>query len=454
MRRAVLALAAALILASLLATPIHSQHSRSSALVIKIDGTIDSSARIYFEEALRIAEENNQILVVELNTPGGLVSEAEAIVRDMITAPIPVVVFVYPTYAYAKSAGTYLLLAAHVAAMAPLTTIGSMQPIYYDPVSGVVEYVNETKIINHMISLVVEVASFRGRNTTAARLFITENLNLDAVQAYKYRVIDVVANNLPDLLAKINGTEVMLGAAFVQEPATGNIKVTGGRVVRIMVDGSYEYYGGSTRVRVLKVLTDPFLSSMAMTLGVLLLIFGLLSGHFHSLPIAILLVLIGLLGLGYNVNYTALFLLLLGAALLFAELFLTPGFGVMGATGIAMISIGIALMPFGGRGWVVSEEYTRRFLYLAGGVAAVLGGFTAIAVYKVLEAKRKRPVLGGFEGRRGRAVDDLAPGRRGFVLVEGEYWMAEAQEEIRAGEEIVVVGKQGPVLVVRRASDG
>ncbi len=454
MRSIIILLLAAMLVSPILVQPMRAHASGSGALVIKIDGTIDSSAQLYFEEAQRIAEERNEILIVELNTPGGLVSNAEAMVRDMITSPVPVVVYVYPTYAYAKSAGTYLLLAAHVAAMAPLTTIGSMQPIYYDPVSGVVEYVNESKIINHMISLVVEVASFRGRNTTAAKLFITENLNLDAVQAYKYGVIDVVANNLEDLLSKINNTDVMLGAAFTEDPVTGAIKVTGGRTERIILDGSYEYYGGSTRVHVLKALTDPFISSMAMTLGVLLLIFGLLSGHLHSLPVAILLLLIGLLGMGYSVNYTALLLLFIGAALLFAELFLTPGFGIMGGTGIAMMSIGIALLPFGGHGWVVSEDYARRFLYLAGGVAAVLGGFTAIATYKIIEAKRKKPVLGGFEGKTGKAVDNLSPGRQGFVLVEGEYWMAESLEEIRKGEKIVVVEKRGPILVVRRASDG
>jgi len=335
--------------------------------------------------------------------------------------------------------------------MAPLTTIGSMQPILYDPTTGAVKYVNESKILNHMISLVEEVAKFRGRNTTAARLFITENLNLGPEEAYKYHVVDVLANNLNDLLLKVNGTKVLIGAIFKEKPGTNEVAISGGKEVTIITGGKIIFYKGSPREKILHVLSDPTFSSFAMSLGMLILLFGIITGHYISVPAGILLVLLGFLGMGYNVNLTALLMLILGITFLAVELFVTPGFGVLGVTGIIMMTMGMALLPIGGAGWALSHDYIKSLFYGAAGVSAVLATAVGISTYKIVKARRAKPYIGSMEGEKGKAIDDLEPGREGFVMVRGEYWLARARDVIKKGEEIVVIAKEGPYLIVEKA---
>jgi len=186
-----------------------------------------------------------------------------------------------------------------------------------------------------------------------------------------------------------------------------------------------------------------------MTFGLIITLFSLLSGNYHSVPIGLLLLLLGLLGSGFNINYTSLALILVGSTLLIIEL-VTPGFGVLGITGIIMLVLGIALSPAGG-GYSISKEYATKFLYSAYISGGVLGFLAGVAVYKVLKVRRKEPIIWTIVGKKGRALDDIGPNNEGFVIVEGEYWLAVSDEEIKKDEAIIVVAKEGHKLRVRKA---
>ncbi|MCE4621265.1 MAG: nodulation protein NfeD [Desulfurococcales archaeon] len=406
-----------------------------AVLYIKITGVIDTAMQDYVEAAIRDAERLNVPLVIILDTPGGLLDSARNIVLAIDEARIPVIGYV--ERGWALSAGTLILVSTHIAAMAPGTQIGSMQPVMYDPTSGTYEPVNESKIINPILEFLDEHAVSKGRNKTQIYRFVTHNDNLGAYDALEYNVIEFVAKDLNDLLRQINGSIVLLGD---------------GSRVKLVLDGTASYYSPGLRVIILHILSDPLLSGILLSLGMLIILFTLASGHPGLAPIGALLLLLGLAGTGFSPNYTALFLLMLGALLIFIEIN-TPGFGVIGGTGIVMIILGIALLPVSASGFTVSLEYARRILYTLYASSAILGGFGAIAVYKIIQVRKRPPIVWSIVGAKGRAIDEIMPGKPGFVIVEGEYWKAISDDHIKPGDPVEVVGKEESILKVRKASD-
>ncbi len=401
-------------------------------LVIRVEGIIDRAMEEYISLGIAKAEEMNAPLVVMLNTPGGLLDSAMNIVWAIDRARVPVIGFV--AEGWAMSAGTMILVSSHVAAMAPGTQIGSMQPVAYDPASGSYRPINESKIINAILEFLNQHAVSKGRNKTVIFSFVTNNTNLGAEAALRSGVIEFVAGDLGDLIRQINGSIV---------------GVEDGRV-KLALDGSYVEYRPGLRITLLHILSDPIISSVLLTLGTLIILFTLASGHAAFTPIGAILLLLGLAGTGFNPNVTAIALLLLGAILIIVEMY-TPGFGVIGGSGIVMIILGVALMPVSAEGFTVTVDYANRFLYTVYGLGGIMGTFTAIAVYKIIQVRRRRPVTWGIEGARGRALDRIEPGKPGFVLVEGEYWKAVSDEVIEPGTEVVVIEKRGSMLHVRPA---
>ena len=409
----------------------------NEAIVIRIDGMIGPGKSCYVDNALKLAESRNAVLIVELNTPGGYLEDGFHIAEAFYRAKVPVIGFVVDRWAL--SAGTLVLLSTHIAAMQPGTTIGSMQPVEYNPATGAYQPINESKILNPILAKIEVYAGSRGRNVTAAKEFVLKNLNLKADEALKYHVIEVIATDVRDLLNKIDGW---------------NVTLYSGKVVKLNTRGaSVIEYGPSLRCTLLDSLSDPLVNGLLMSLGFMVLLFGIISGHYYSLPIGLLLLLLGLVGSGFNVNMVALFILFVGA-LLFAIELVTPGFGVLGITGIIMLAIGFILLPLGVPGWFVGnpKEYYQTILITGIALGLFLGGITAFILYKVIKAKRKKTQLWVLEGKIGRALDPLGPGRQGFVIVEGEYWMAESEDEIKPDEYVVVVGRKGRLLIVRKAT--
>ncbi len=398
---------------------------------ITVEGMIDYAMVDYVKEAISVAERDNAVLVIQLNTPGGYLDAGLEIVSAISDARIPVVGYVVDKWA--ESAGTLILVSTHVAAMEPGTIIGSLQPVAYNPASGAYEPVNESKIINPIIRVLCEHGATRGRNATALVRFVLYNDNYGASDALRYHVIDLVAPDLGDLVTEINGTVVSLPS---------------GRTVKLVLDGTVEEIPPSPRVVILHSLSDPILSGVLLSLGMLIILFSMASGHYASAAVGALLLILGLAGSGFNPNTASLLLIGLGVLLVIVEMH-TPGFGIIGGTGIVMLVLGIALLPVGGGGFAVSPEYADRLVKSIYGIGLVFGVVTAYTVYKIIQVRRRKPIVWTIVGAEGKAIDEIGPGKPGFVIVEGEYWRAVSTGPvIKAGERVRVVAKEGPMLVV------
>lgn len=403
-------------------------------IVITVSGVIDSAVEEYVSNAIAVAEKEHAILVIYLNTPGGLLDSAMNIAIDIDKSTIPVIGFVVDKWA--ESAGTLIFVCTHIAAMQPGTIIGSMQPIEYDPTTGTYTLVNDTKIINPILKFLDEHAGNKDRNLTSIHDFVLENLNLGPQEALEYHVINYIAYNIDDLLRQINGTQVYL-------PGTN--------ITYIINTSSYtlEYFDMNIREYIVHAISDPTLSTLMLSLGMMIILFGILSGHLGVVPAGILLLLLGFVGNGYSISATSILLILFGSILLVVEHFISS-FGVAGGIGIVMIVLGIALAPTS-IGFSFSEQYAQSVLYSAYAVGVVLGAITAFIIYKIIAVRRRKPFSWKLEGALGKAVDPISPDNEGFVVIDGEYWKAKSESEsISPGDEVIVVKKEGPILIVRK----
>ncbi len=387
--------------------------------------------------AIDYAESRGVSVLIELETYGGYLDSAFTIGDRLATSRVPVIAYVSGGKAF--SAGTLISLPAHVLVLSPIATIGAMQPVALNPVTGRYEPINDTKIINPIIEKAVYYAELRGRNATTARLFVTKNLVLSAYEAVKYGVADYVARDFGELLEYLSGRRVTAGdATYVMS-----------KPLRV------EEYSCGIRSRFLSILSNTLLSSVLTTIGILATIFSIASGRLEALPLALVFLFLGLVGSGFNPNLISIFLILLGAALLSIELFVTPGFGILGISGIVMLSTGFALMPTGGPTFVAPEAaFLAISRYVALGIGVGLGSLMAFILYKVVQAKRRRVTLFELEGKIGRTVDRIPAGGEGFVIVEGEYWKACSDEDIEPNSPVVVVGRRGSLLIVKKHARG
>ncbi len=412
------------------------------AIVVRgyITSEITQATLSYVESVLKYAQDRGAVAVVlVLNTPGGYLDATLKIVDRIANSTIPVIGYVAPSGARAWSAGTLILLATHIAAMAPGSIIGSAQPVEYDPVTGTTRPVNSSKILNAITKQFEGLAKLRGRNVTAARLFVLKNLNLEASEALKYHVIEVIASNIRELLEKVDGMTV---------------KTAAGTVTLHTANAVIEDCRPSIRERILEVFANPLVSSILFSLGLWIVLFGVISAHYYAAAVGAFFMILGLLGLGFSVNIVALALLLLGSIFLFVEVFVTPGFGVLGITGILMLILGTILLPhLTPEKWLIGGEWFRQLIVTAYALGGSLGSIMGFVLYKAVKVHRATPrsrALIDLRGEVGEALDDIEPGKEGFVLVRGEYWMAKATEPIKKGEKVVVIGKEGPYLIVRK----
>ncbi len=395
---------------------------------IVVDGMINAAVADYVAESIsRAKSEDAAALVIELDTPGGMLTSARKIVKDMLAAPLPIVVYVAPSGAGAGSAGVFITMAAHVAAMAPGTSIGAAHPVggQGEDIPGAMGH----KIENFTASFSEAIARQRGRNVDWAEKAVRESVSVAAEEAAKLKVVDLVAPSLDDLLVKIDGRTVQVGG----EKKVLHVKPAEVRTYEMRISQ-----------RVLGVLADPNIAYLLMMAGILGLYIelthpgvmfpGIMGGICLLLALTAMQVL--------PVNYGALALVLLGVALLVAEVFL-PTFGVVGVGGLVAFLLG-SLFLFDAKG---DELEVARGLVL--GAAGGLGLFT-LFVGMVIAGRRRVPALLGREGMIGAvgtARDRLAP--EGTVLVHGEYWTAETDEPIDPGTPVEVTAVDGLRLRVR-----
>jgi membrane-bound serine protease (ClpP class) len=432
--------------------------------VIALDGAIGPAYAQYLRREISGTPARSvSLLVITMNTPGGLVTSMREIVQDILAAPVPVAVYVSPQGAHAASAGTYILYASHVAAMAPGTTVGAATPIEVGgqglpepperpgapgektpksekPPAGGDESPEEAeepaappgaadlKAVNDLVALIKGLADLRGRNAEWAERAVRHAESLTASEALDKSVIDIVADDVPDLLAKIDGRKVKLGSV------EHTIKTK---------DATIEYGEIGWATRLLMIITDPNVAFLLMTLGMwgLILEMSHPGAVFPGLFGAICLIL-GLYALSVlPVSISGAALLILGIGLMLGEVF-TPGFGALGVGGIVAFALG-ALFLFDTD---VPEFRVAWPVVLS--VTAATGGFLLFVVAYALRIQR-RPAVTGAENLIGRkAIVTEWDGHRGFVHVEGERWQAFAREPLEPGREVYVQGLEGLALRV------
>ena len=401
--------------------------------LIVIDGGINPAVVDFIRENIHRAHaEGARALVIQLDTPGGLLSSTRSIVKEILGAPVPVLVYVAPSGAGAGSAGVFITMAAHIAAMAPGTNIGAAHPVAGggQEVKGVMG----EKIENFTASFSETIAKRRGRNTEFAIQVVRRSIAITDEEALEKKVIDIVANDLDDLLKQADGREVDIN---------GNkqtISLKGVRVVRFEM---------ALRQKIINILSDPNIAYLLLMAGILGLymefsnpgvIFPGVAGG-----IALLLALTSFQIL--PINYAGLALLLLGLSLLVGEAFI-PSFGILGIGGVISLTLGSLLLFDTQSSDLVLD---RTIVFTAVGV---LSAFMLIIGYLVVKSQRRKPTLGmaGLMGEVGEVRVKLNPS--GKIFIRGEYWNTDGDGEIDVGEKVRVVGFEGMSLKVKRLFEG
>jgi len=398
-------------------------------LVVQLEGVVSVASAELVSEAILVAEGSGEAVILLLDTPGGSLEATFRIVEAVERSTVPVIGYVQPRGARAWSAGTYILLSTDLAAMAPNTIIGSCQPVALDPL-GVSKPVNDSKQINALTKYISERARANGRNVAVAERFVTENLNLNEVEAEAQGVVEYVAEDLAALVRMVDGVQVEAG----------------GRTVTLRGGAPVREYSPSLKVSFLSYLSDPTLAYIMFIVGFYTLVLGLYSPGLGAEAVGGLMLLLGLVGLGvFGVNMGGILLVVAGLALLVAETQI-PGFGVVGVAGLACVLIG-GFLVFPDT-WAVQGDWLGTLYAVLVLVPLISGGLFALIVYKVVEARRLKPYMGEMVGGIAVSSEDISPGGTGFVVMDGETWRARSRAAVKKGDRVRVVSKDGPVLLV------
>lgn len=397
---------------------------------IVIDAGINPATADFIHESIATAARDGaRALIIELDTPGGLLDSTKSIVKDLLGAPLPVIVYIAPSGAGAASAGVFVTMAAHIAAMAPGTNIGAAHPVggQGEDIGGDMR----EKVENFTASLSKTIAQERGRNVDWAEKAVRESVSITEQEALKLHVIDLVAIDRDDLLRKADGKEVSIRGSKAK------LDVGGAEIVQKDM---------RLKQKFLNILANPNVAYLLMMAGIL----GLYVEFTHPgvfFPgvaggICLVLALTALQVL--PINYSGLALLFLGIALLVSELFI-PSFGVMGVGGIVAFVLGSLLL------FDTPESNLSVDPAIVYAAAATFGGFTLLVSYLVVRSQRSKPALGreGLIGEIGEVRQRISDGT-GKVFVHGEYWNAAADEPIEVGERAEVLAVEGIRLTVRR----
>jgi membrane-bound serine protease (ClpP class) len=407
----------------------------SSVVLVEITDTIDQSTVEVITDSLKQAEANNaQAVILLLNTPGGGLDQTFEIAEIIKQSDIPVIGYVYPSGATAWSAGTFILLSTPLAAMADHTIIGSCQPVETG-LEGT-RFINDSKIINALVEWLQERAVMYGRNETLAKLFITQNRNVNATVAKNSNVIEIVASSIDQLLSDIDGR---------------NMTTATGTITLYTRDAEQVKYSPSLKIQILKLISNPILTSLLLMLGIFALLVGISTPGYGAEVFGVIAILLSLIGSGFSISTLSIIFIIIGCLLLAVEIFVTPGFGVVGIGGIICLVIGsIFLIPsYPTRKWLISGEYLTDAITIMLLVIVLFALFFAFLLYKVLQIRKKKSSVGKFAGEKAVAIERITPEKPGFVRYKGEYWQAKSEVVIEPNTKVIIIEKDETMLIVK-----
>lgn len=426
-------------------SPPENSSARGTAQVVAVDGPIGPATSDFVQKALNTAYEKDAALVIlTLDTPGGLAESKRAVIRGVLDSPVPVAAYVYPSGARAASAGTYIFYASHIAAMAPGTNLGAATPVQIgeslpsreereDPEDDMEEGQGggdamQAKIVEDSVAYIRSLAHLRRRNAEWAEKSVREGASLPVDEAVEMNVADLKALDLVDLLAKTHGRTVTVK----------------GREITLRTRGlSVENIEPGWRIRLLEIITNPNIAMILILIGIYGIVFEFANPGFIGPGVAgVICLLLGLYGLHVlPVNYAGLALFALGLALMVAEVF-APSFGILGIGGIASFILGAAiLVEVDAPGFRISWPVILGSALLSAAVLILLLGY----ILKV----HRRPVRSGansFSASEAEVMD--WSGEKGHVRIHGERWTAEGTQPLIPGDRVRVVESRGLTLLV------
>lgn len=405
-------------------------NDRESIHVIEVDGIINPVSAKYIVRSIDLAhEENAQCLIIVLDTPGGLMESMRQIVKKMLSAEIPVVVYVAPSGARAASAGVFITMAAHVAAMASSTNIGAAHPVTLGGKEQ--DKAMMEKIVNDTVAYAKSIARKRGRNDEWAAKAVEKSVSITEEEALKLKVIDLISPSLDNLILQLNGRKIAMDEKKVLVLNTKDAKIN--------------QISMTWKDKLLDAISHPQIAYLLFLLGMMGIYFEI-SNPGAILPgviggISIILAFFALQVL--PVNYAGLALMILGVILFIAEIKVTS-YGLLSVAGIFSLLMGSIMLIDN------PTEYLRLSWQVIIPAVAVSAGFFIFAVTMAIRSRLKKPTTGieGLAGRIGIAESDFRPDGR--VAVYGEIWSAESEDKIKKGDKVEVIRVNKLRLTVKK----
>lgn len=401
-------------------------------LIAKVNATINPTIKDFFSGAIKEAEKlKAEALVIELDTPGGLETSMRSIVKDILASEIPIVIYVSPKGARAGSAGVFITLASHIAVMAPGTNIGSAHPVSIGGGNDSKNSIMSQKVKEDAKAFIRSLAELRQRNIKWAEEAVEKSSSITEKEALEKNVIDFIAEDLNDLLKKIDG-KVVKTSTGIKKISTKNPQII--------------EYKMSFRHKILDIIANPTVAYLLMILGIYALIYELASpGGYVAGGLGIILIVLSLYALQIlEVNFAGLIMVILGVILILLEAFIVS-YGLLFLGGLISLILGF-IMLFDIKNIDLSSLFIKMIPFLLFMTIIFL-----IAIKTVRKALKIKSILGmeGLIGQEGVAKSVINESG-GWLLIQGELWSAYSDEEIQIGEEAIVQSYKGLKLFVKK----